>query len=73
MTAAAHTLWIRQLMGVVRRVGPYAAIEVVLPGGSLVVLLLWFLRSRKDVRALTRMVRTCLVSAIEAFASLARA
>ena len=57
MTAVTHTPWTRRLTGVLRRLGPYAAIEMVLPGGSLVVLLLWLFRQRKDVCALTRMMR----------------
>lgn len=34
-----------------REVAPYAAIELVLPGGSVIALLLWFYRRRKKDRA----------------------
>jgi len=63
MIAVAHTPWIRRLTGILRRLGPYAAIEIVLPGGSLVVLLLWLFRERKDVRTLTRMMWAWLLAA----------
>jgi hypothetical protein len=32
-----------------RHLAPYAAIELVLPGGSLIALLLWFYRRRQRV------------------------
>jgi len=34
-----------------REVAPYAAIELVLPGGSVIALLLWFYRRQKKDRA----------------------
>lgn len=58
MTAAIHAPGIRHIIGIVRRLGPYAAIEIVLPGGSLVVLLLWLFRQHKDMRSFGRMMRT---------------
>jgi len=73
MTAATLNAWIRRIVGILRRLGPYAAIEIILPGGSLVVLLLLLFRRREDVHALSRAVRTWLVTAIEDFASSARA
>jgi hypothetical protein len=63
MTAATNAPWIRQIIGIVRRLGPYAAIEIVLPGGSLVVLVLWLFRQHKDMRSFGRMMRTWLFAA----------
>jgi hypothetical protein len=34
-------------MQIVKRFGPYLAIEILLPGGTLIALLLYFARSRK--------------------------
>jgi len=34
----------------IRRVAPYLAIELILPGGSLVALTLWLLRNRPALR-----------------------
>jgi hypothetical protein len=65
MTTATYTLWIRQLIGIVRRLGPYAAIA--LPGGSLVVLLVWLFRQHGDVRIFGRTMRTWLFVAIGSF------
>ncbi len=39
------------VLAFVRELGPYAAIELVLPGGSLVALLLWFYRRRARAAA----------------------
>jgi hypothetical protein len=36
--------WIEWLAGRARELGPYFAIELVLPGGSLIALLLWLYR-----------------------------
>jgi len=38
--------WITRLGGPVRSLGPYAAIELLAPGGSLIVLSLWVFRNR---------------------------
>ncbi len=37
-----------------RSLGPYLAIELILPGGSIVALLLWTYRHRAAVRATAR-------------------
>lgn len=34
------------VLALLRELGPYAAIELILPGGSLLALLLWFYRRR---------------------------
>lgn len=33
-----------RIVALLRQIGPYAAIELILPGGSLIALLLWFCR-----------------------------
>jgi hypothetical protein len=38
--------WMRGLAGV-REFGPYAAVELLLPGGSVVAVLLWLYRRHK--------------------------
>jgi hypothetical protein len=38
------------LLGQLRSLGPYLAIELILPGGSIVALLLWAYRHRHAVR-----------------------
>jgi hypothetical protein len=38
--------WITRLGAPVRGLGPYAAIELLVPGGSLIVLSLWVFRNR---------------------------
>jgi len=38
--------WITRIAALVRELGPYAAIGLVLPGGSLIMLSLWALRHR---------------------------
>jgi hypothetical protein len=40
---------IRQVIAIIRALGPYALIELVLPAGSLIVVLLWlYRRSRRQ-------------------------
>jgi hypothetical protein len=39
--------WFGQGVQVLKALGPYAAIELLLPGGSLIALLLWFARRRR--------------------------
>jgi hypothetical protein len=38
--------WIGRLFFLLRTVGPYAAIELLLPGGSIVAVLYWWYRHR---------------------------
>jgi len=38
--------WIVWIIGQLRNLGPYLAVELILPGGSLVALLLWLYRHR---------------------------
>jgi hypothetical protein len=51
---ALLNLWFARLPALLRSVGPYAAIELLLPGGSIIALLIWLCRHRANVGA-----RTC--------------
>jgi hypothetical protein len=33
--------WIRKAIAIIKDLGPYAAIELILPGGSVIAVLLW--------------------------------
>ena len=46
MNAVAETaaLWLKHALALLRSIGPYAAIEILLPGGTLIALLLWLSR-----------------------------
>lgn len=39
---------IRAIWGVLRELAPYAAIELVLPGGTILAILCWLYRRRRD-------------------------
>jgi hypothetical protein len=41
--------WAARGLGLLKSLGPYAAIELVLPGGSVLALLLWLYRRRKTL------------------------
>jgi hypothetical protein len=43
--------WIGRLIVLLRAVGPYAAIELLLPGGTIVALLYWWYRHRVSAHA----------------------
>jgi hypothetical protein len=45
--------WIVRLPGLLRGLGPYAAIELLLPGGSVIALLIWLYRHRANIGAQT--------------------
>jgi hypothetical protein len=36
--------WLKRALALLRSIGPYAAIEILLPGGTLIALLLWLSR-----------------------------
>ena len=40
--------WLARGLAALRQLGPYAAIELILPGGSLIALLLWLYRRHKS-------------------------
>jgi hypothetical protein len=39
--------WILRLAGLLKAVGPYAAIELILPGGTLIALAIWLVKNRR--------------------------
>lgn len=52
--ASSHSrlaAWIARIGTILRELGPYAAIELLLPGGTLVALLLWLYRRSVNLRA----------------------
>jgi hypothetical protein len=44
--------WIALAVAGLKEIGPYAAIEIILPGGTLIALLLWLYRRRNAARSL---------------------
>jgi hypothetical protein len=46
--------WIPRVASSLRALGPYAAIELLLPGGSLIALSLWAFRHRAELAARLR-------------------
>jgi hypothetical protein len=42
--AQIAALWLQRAIALVRGVGPYALIEILLPGGTLIAVLLWLAR-----------------------------
>jgi hypothetical protein len=53
LASARSTLagWAERALALVRSLGPYAAIELLLPGGSVLALLLWLYRRRQRILA----------------------
>ena len=49
--------WMLRLSGVLRTLGPYAAIELLVPGGTLIALALWAFRNRASLAARARRAR----------------
>jgi hypothetical protein len=58
----ARTLqaWAAVAFATLKELAPYAAMELLLPGGSVVALTLWFYRRRKKVPALARSLNALL-------------
>jgi hypothetical protein len=52
--------WAAAAFATLKELAPYAAIELLLPGGSVVALTLWFYRRRKKVPALARSLNALL-------------
>ena len=52
------SLQIAKILACIRHAGPYLAIELILPGGSLVALILWLLRNRPAVQRTLARVRS---------------
>jgi hypothetical protein len=46
---ALFKLWFAHLPALLRGLGPYAAIELLLPGGSIIALIIWLCRHRANV------------------------
>jgi hypothetical protein len=42
----------KRMFSAMRAMGPYVAIELIVPGGTLLSLLLWYTRNRRAARAL---------------------
>jgi hypothetical protein len=49
-----RTHWIMRLAGLLRALGPYAAIELILPGGTLIAVAVWAIRHRRSSVARAR-------------------
>ena len=49
-----RTNWIMRLPGLLRALGPYAAIELLLPGGTLIAVAIWAIRQRWSSAARAR-------------------
>jgi len=49
--------WMTRAAGALRAIGPYAAIELLLPGGTLIALSLWAFRHRSSIVARARRAR----------------
>ena len=49
-----RTHWIMRLTGVLRALGPYAAIELLLPGGTLIAVAVWAFRQWRSSAARAR-------------------
>jgi len=52
--------WATPVIAMLKELAPYAAIELLLPGGSLMALTLWFYRRRNRVPALAKSLNTLL-------------
>jgi hypothetical protein len=52
--ALSRDNWKTRLGSSLRKLGPYAAIELLLPGGSLIALSLWAVRNRSSIAAHAR-------------------
>jgi hypothetical protein len=52
--------WAVPVIAILKELAPYAAIELLLPGGSLMALTLWFYRRLKRVPALARSLNALL-------------
>jgi len=48
------SIWIAGMAAILRQLGPYAAMEILLPGGTLMALLLWLYRRSGRVRTQVR-------------------
>lgn len=49
-TRVAPRDWLARAAGLLRQLGPYAALELLLPGGSLLAILLWLYRRHRRAK-----------------------
>lgn len=54
MMMKSARLALPRIRALLREIGPYAAIELILPGGSLIALLIWFCRRNQMARSFIR-------------------
>ncbi len=52
--------WLARGVVAIRAIGPYAAIEILLPGGTLLAFLLWLYRRRQRGEPLRSVIAGCL-------------
>ena len=62
-------LWTDRLVVSIRQLGPYAAIELALPGGSLIALALWAARHHPMATLGWRRVRALMIVVVAVFAT----
>jgi hypothetical protein len=55
---------IARVMRSIRSLGPYVAIELILPGGSIIALALWTYRHRRAARTSAKTVSSAVVPAV---------
>lgn len=54
LTTKSERLALARIRALLREIGPYAAIELILPGGSLIALLIWLCRRNDVARSVIR-------------------
>jgi hypothetical protein len=62
-------LWMDRLVGSMRELAPYAALEFALPGGSLIALALWVARHHPMSTFSWRRVRALMIAVVAVFAT----
>src|ERR1700738_2780645 len=62
-------LWNDRLVGSARQLGPYAALELALPGGSLIALALWAARHHPMATVCWRRVLALMIAVVAVFAT----
>ena len=62
--------WMTRLAGAMRELGPYAAVGLILPGGSLIAFSLWTFRSRSRFAARVRRALAVVAALVALGASL---
>jgi hypothetical protein len=55
---------IARMLGAIRSLGPYVAIELILPGGTIIALALWAYRNRRSVRDGASAASTAVAAAV---------